>query len=157
MPGPVGTVSITVRVYEQPLFSRGAGGVNKRAGEIAMAVLSLLHGWYSGFSMLSSEQNAIEPSEDMTDSVVAYDVNLTACYVGDRFQGKCATPSFSQGQNGIGITCSTSGARIFISTDGSYPAEPYVAGTEYSGDVPAKLRVRAVADGLRPSDINRTF
>ena len=152
LPGPVGPVSITVRVFVRTLVASAAGsGVGKTAEEIGLQVQAALHLWGNGACRLSADTEALVPYDQAPAGVTAYDVRLTTNETGRELAHKLAEPTIEVTAGVATITASEPAALLWYSLDGSYPSVAYTDPVPLSEGT--ELRARASLAGYRGSDI----
>lgn len=153
LPGPLLGVAATVRVMESPAMNRAVGGTGKTAEQIAARVLQLLHHWSpNGARFLIAGTDALKPV-DTDDGVVSYDARV------ETFDGlddlvSVAPPTAVVAAGTLTLSCPTSGAAIYYTSDGSFPgtdktlySAPFAIG---AGD---HIRAAAYKSGLAGSSI----
>jgi hypothetical protein len=159
-PGPELMHTITVRVQELPIVNMGTSGTQKPAEEIALRVLQVLQFFTPGNGRcLVVDPQALTPTEQF-DPKVTIDCRF-------RQQGginplaKVASPiltsSSAAAPGTVTITCATSGAAIYYTTDGSYPGSTNTAAHLYSAPfaqaTSATIRAAAQKTALQGSDV----
>lgn len=148
-------------VIEHPTLNRGSQGTQKTAEALAIEVLRLFHFAACSvpqqtFSALPS--GAIIP-DDTLDGLNAWEVRL-ALQVSPGRGLRCGTPLIDpdsgDGSAEVTLTCATSGAAIFYTTDGSYPSSQNEAARKYLVPfAPGAVTLRAAAelDGYQQSSV----
>jgi hypothetical protein len=154
-PGPLLEVAYTIRVLENPLVNREAGGTQKTAERLGLEVLRTLHHWSPRRPQcLYAEKDAMTPTE-VPDGTVGYDIILHARNGLDQV-AKAAKPVIAGTPADVTITTLTAGATIYYTLDGSFPYAGNAESTEYTIPfaVTSGTTVRAAAykPGLQGSD-----
>lgn len=138
VPGPEFVLKQSFLVLEHPEINNGSIGTKKAAGEIAREIVRHFH--HTRTSPLVQTWNAA------TDAIVAdtsfrklsaYAVTVTALWCQEP-PARCVTPSLTAAGTGpitITATCATSGAALWYTTDGSYPASDNPNATLYAAPV----------------------
>ena len=162
--GPQLRFVYTIRVQEDPVANFGPNGTQKTAEEIALKVLQLFHlVMFNGGNCLAADAATFTPSSQ-SPGRITYDVRLVS-------QGTLARPlrvarpvlSVTSGAapQSVTLTCGTAGARIFYTTDGSYPSSVNLNATRYTAAftvaTAATLRVAAEAVGYQQSDVAQGY
>ena len=159
VPGPQLRFTFTARVQEIIAINMGPQGTHKSAEEIARAVLQLFHlASLNGANVLTAASETLTPNLE-ADPKLTYDVRFTA-QGGLGSPTKCARPSISPAGGSLPATvtlaCVTSGAQLYWTNDGSYPAPQNPTAMRYTGPFAltsaCTLRVTALAAGLQQSD-----
>lgn len=160
VPAPVYVVQHTVQVIEDPLFSQDAtSGVLKSAEEIAHRVRLLLN-WFNPGGAGSLAFDGMDPAE--VKSGVSYLVRFSR-RTGDDELARVATPVVSADSASapatVTLTCATSGAAIYYTTDGSYPSsandDATLYSTPFSQPTAATIRAAAEKSGLQQSNVSQ--
>lgn len=148
--GPLIQNAITVRVQELPVHNMGPNGTQKSAEDIADNVVRLLHLFNPG------KGNVVYGAPDLMTPTAEFDPRVT---IDCRFlqQGamggreKVQPVTLTAAGYQVTLTTATSGASLYYSTDGAYPATLYTA----PFTVAAGTTVRAVATktGLDASNV----
>jgi hypothetical protein len=131
VPGPEYMLNLTCLVVEQPDNNMSPmTGTLKSAEEVAQMVLETFHAWLvPGIGALYAGDNAITP-ETGIDGVVAYRVRMSVRQ--QRTQtSKVATPGIAAEGTTITLSCATTGATIYYTTDESFPGSGNDAAIEY--------------------------
>lgn len=158
--GPQMRFVYTIRVQENPILNFGPKGTKKTAEEIALKVLQLFHlAMLNGGNCLAADTATLTPSDQFAPKLT-YDVRLIQ-------QGnlgrptKVARPILSATSGAvpqtITVTCATEAARLYYTTDGSYPSSVNLNATAYTVPISltaaCTLRVAAEKAGQQQSDI----
>lgn len=149
-PGPVGDVVLSVRFLESPLFNMADGGTGLSCEKLALRGLHIFHHWDNEVlgAILYGKQDALRPYNELSESgIIGYDVivrGATGIASGDKVEA-CAIGGSAAA---VTITCTTPGAAIYYTTDGSYPASKNTAANSYAAPfaVEAGTLVRAGAE-----------
>lgn len=156
--------TLEVYVYVTPLFNNGDTGTHKSERQIALRIDRLLLGKRLGGTseQLSRKDDAImalrtgELPEGARGKRCAYEVQ---CAQRIEAGEDCAPVVGSYAAGDVTLTCATSGASIYYTTDGSYPGSANTAAQSYSAPFPASsgtiVRATAEKSGLFASDILR--
>jgi hypothetical protein len=162
-PAPIGDVVLSARILESPLYNMGENGTGLSAEKLALRALRVL-----GFkcertgTLLTASGDALRPyTEEMASGVIGYDVSVrgqAGMIAGD----KVAQPSISGTTLAVSLHCVTSGATLYYTTNGSYPASANTAAQTYSAPfvVDAGTLVRAGAqhpDKVPSEPVSRQF
>lgn len=131
-PGPELSARLQFQVLTVPLLNMAADGTGKTAERIATNILNVLHLYFTGLVRitLSADDQPILPL-DTDDGLVSYMVRLR-CTLALRRRNKVATPSATVAANLLTLTCSTVGAAIHYTTDGTYPGPENPTATLYT-------------------------
>jgi hypothetical protein len=157
-PGPALELVQVVRVIENPMINESADGTGITLEEVTLHVLGELHSWSNdGKQALRASKTAFK--EVNLANGVGYDVSFTRL-MPLQPRNPVSRPVITITDPQMTITCATSGAAIYFTTDGSFPSA--LNGTLYSGAVDvgslaAGTVIRAVAtkSPLRGSDCAR--
>ena len=154
VPGPQLELILTLRVIELPLVNMGATGTGITAEQCALNILQSLHLWNRGTQVLTADRKAIMPRAE--DGKISYEVKLRQRQ-GMSMQAKCARPAIANSSGVITLSCGTSGAALWCTTDGSTPAASNAAATLYTEPFEIapglELRVMATKATLASSDV----
>lgn len=156
--GPILQLTLPILVVEQPTINMSATtGTLKSAEEIVQDVLDALHLLHiEGVGLLTAASDAVSPANEIP-GVVAYRVNMQTMSSSVQTV-RPQRPVIEVTDLVATLTCSTDGAEIRYTTDGSYPARvgnpgsfEYVAPFEVeSGDV---IRAAAYKDAMNVSSV----
>lgn len=160
--GPM-DVLVSVRVIENVLMNKSATGTGKSALSVSRRVFRVLKlAQFIGMATpLYPQKPALVPSmvpiaEDVMG--VSYEVRFGARESQAGTPGKVAVPIFTVLAGSCSLACSTSGATIHYTADGTCPVPGETGTTEYtapfavnSGDV---IRAGAWKSGSIASDVN---
>lgn len=143
----------TIRVRELPMINEGADGTGISAEQCALNIIKALHQRSAGGNPFYADKKVIREVSGDTAGIT-YDVVFRS----DASEAKrrfVAVPALSHAAPLVTMTCATSGAAIYYTTDGSFPDK---AGTLYAapvGSLPTGTVIRAAAykDGLSGSDV----
>jgi hypothetical protein len=158
--GPQMEFTYTARVQEHPILNFGPHGTRKSAEEIALHTLQLFHlCMLNGANCLGADPATLTPSDQFAPKLT-YDVRLRA-QGGLAAPVKCALPIISPRSGAapleVTLTCGTSGAKLYYTTNESYPSSRNLAATLYGAPftlaAAATLRVAAEKTGLQQSDV----
>jgi hypothetical protein len=147
----------SIRVREMPMINEGENGAGISAEQCALNILKALHQRSAGGSPFYPDKKAVrEVSGDAAG--LTYDVVFRR----DATEAKrtfVTLPTLSLEGDTLTMACTTSGAAIRYTTDGSFPNK---AATLYSapvdvGSLPSGTLIRAAAykDGLSGSDVGQ--
>jgi len=162
VPGPQGSMIITVRCQEHPLFNLGPNGTGKSAERIAIEALKALHHFtLQGVAgTLAASNEALSPSRDFLP-LITYDVILT-CKLAVPNPDRVMLPAASvavgaDGGKDVTLTEVTPGTTIYYTTDLTFPDS--VNGAPYTAPInlPSGVDVRwaGYKAGLLPSDVGK--
>lgn len=149
-----------VTIQEHPILNFGPKGTLKSAEEIALYTAQLFHlCMLNGRNCLYVDGETLTPV-DRKDGLVTYELRFKQ--QGNlREQQRVALPAVAPRGGAVPqtvtLTCGTSEAEIWYTTDGSYPSSANAAATQYSAPIDlaeaCTLRVAAEKDGLMQSDV----
>jgi len=157
-PGPALELVQVLRVIENPMINEGTDGTGLTVEEVATNVLSALHHWTNdGRQSLYPAKTALK--EVNLANGIGYDVSFKRL-LQITPRTAVARPVLAIADPSMTITCATSGASIYYTTDGSFPSP--LSGTLYSGavdigslDAGTVIRAAAFKSPLRGSDCAR--
>lgn len=161
-PGPLlDEAAIGVNVVEIPLFNKGSTGTQKNALDIAVRALQVLHHYRpDGLAQtIVCKSGAIRPVAAPDANSIAYRAEFTVTPNIDA-DPRVATPVISPATGvhpqTITLTCGTSGASIYYTTDDSHPAAGNSRATLYtvpfSAAAAGNIRAIAYKTGMIASD-----
>lgn len=157
LPGPEGDILLTLLVLEDPITNHGLEhGTLLPAHQVAQRILEVLHGYQiEGFGQMFADVNAMQSAADF-EPLRAYRVNLKVRMPRNQ-DARVATPTIIEDAGTITLACVTTDARIFYTTDGTFPGVCNSAAQEYNepfdvevGDV---IHAAAYVEGQPPSHI----
>lgn len=152
-PGPQMSLVQTVRVIENPLVNMGEAGTLITAEQAALNVLTSLHQLNFGHSVLLADKKSVK--EVNLEGRVAYDVTFRR-ELGVTPRLSVQRPQISVADPQMTITCGTSGAAIYWTSDGSLPTPTngalYAAPVDVGELGVVTIRARAYLTGRRASD-----
>lgn len=149
------------------LINVAPGGAATRAAWLASQVALALHDavapprWWklaiTSMTKIRPETISAEMAALWRDQgLVAWSVKLNTPLVLTAL-AKCAEPALTELTGTVTITCATSGAAIYYTTDGTYPGSGNTAATLYTVPFPlttaVALRAAAQKTGLMASDV----
>ena len=148
---PTFEVVLTVRVIVNPLFNNDAlNGRRWSEGQISLRVMRLGHFWQPRgvAGVVTVDRKPLVPGADLPEGTEGYDVNFRAkagLAVGPG--DKVAAPGITVVDGTCTLTCSTAGAEIRYTIDGSAPASSNDAAELYDAPfaVESGTRIRAAA------------
>ena len=121
VPGPEMVVIVPVTIVEMPLLNRAASGTGKTTEQIVSEAMALLHGWRPSreLAQLYCAEDAVTPTVG-TDKMIVTEVQFrTRMRLAP--ESRVATPVISGDANAVQIGCNTPDAKIYYTTDGSWP------------------------------------
>lgn len=133
-PGNDGIICLPVHVVESALVnSDPINGTLRTAEELALRVKEILSPLLiEGKFGLYCDGDCINPDDKIGgDSVICYTVTIKA-RLSQPIPARCALPSLTGTLASLTLTCSTSGASVYYTTDGSYPGPGNPAATLYT-------------------------
>lgn len=157
-PGPALELVQVVRVIENPMINEGTDGTGLTVEEVSTLVLSALHQW------TNDGRQALYPAKQAMKEVnlangVGYDVTFKRLMQLPP-RAAVARPVITINDPSMTITCATSGAALYYTTNGAYPSP--LNGTLYTGTVDISgldngtvIRAAAFLSPLRGSDCAR--
>lgn len=150
-----------VTAFERVTLNQGASGTQKACVDIIDRAAEVLHLYRPAplGQTIFAAKDAIRPLGEVQPGVIAYKLVLQISPNVDR-TAKVATPAISPASGAapqtVTITCGTSGAAIYYTIDGSYPAAGNSQATLYtvalSISLAATLRAVAHKTGMIASD-----
>lgn len=156
LPGPPLELRIKISITENILRNRNATrGTLMKSSQAALNVLGALHLRQIGAHCLYGDANPITPVR-ITDGLSVHIVTLFCAANGVAVTAKPApVVSALDGDDSLVLTCATSGAEIYYTTDGSYPCP--ANGTLYAAPIAdledaTFIRFAAYAANLNPGD-----
>jgi hypothetical protein len=122
LPGPPVSVTIDIRIIEQPTINRGTAGTGIRSSVGALRVLGALHLRSMGHCALYAGADAVKPVQ-VEGGYMRHDVKLSMRYGGIQPPEKPAGVGavYDDQAGTLTLSCGTAGAAIWYTTDGSYP------------------------------------
>ena len=158
LPGPPVNVSIRIQTIEQVTLNRSANGTGLRSSEAALNILRSLHQHHAGSYIIYADKNPVR-LVNVVDGFSSHSVNLIARYQIDPI-AKCGAVQAELSGSNVALTTSTSGAEIYYTTNGNYPAEGVSGATLYTVPIAGlstgtTLRAAAYKSPLNPSDVER--
>lgn len=125
-----GKLVLEIDVIENVLINMGGDGTGVSAEEVALGIAELLqHQQFTVGAPLVGQPRLITPRpEEVVQQRVAYRIALEVPHQ-SAAKPKVATPALTQAGAVITLTCSTAGAAIHYTLDGSFPG---TAATAYS-------------------------
>ncbi len=154
-------IGFNVVLVEVPLFNMiEATGTRKPALEAAIRVAQVLHHARAAgvHDTILCERGAIRQVDPPDENSISYSVPVIVPAQIDPIP-KCATPALTaDGATPltVTITCATSGASIYYTTNDSYPWSGNTAATRYTAPIAlsaaATIRAVAVKTGMLASD-----
>lgn len=165
VPGPeFSNAALRIQVTEHVLFNSGANGTGKAAVDVSARVAQLLHHYRPtglGETILITGSDAVQPvpPNQLETGTIAYQVRVGLSLTPAVLE-KVAIPGISVAGVGlpktVTLTCATSGAAIYYTTDYSYPSAVNTEATLYAApfEISAACLLRVVAhkSGLAASD-----
>lgn len=153
VPGPnFNDTAQDVTIFERPVINDSAAGTGKAAVDVAVRVCQICHHYQAqGIGQtIYCDKNAIRPIGEVRPGVIAYKVRLRApvdTEVLAKVLPPVITPTSGAVPQSVTITCPTSGAAIYYTTDLSYPWSGNANATLYSGafNITTACMLRAVA------------
>lgn len=134
-PSPIYTINLTVQVIDMPLLNLGEGGTGKSAAQIAQRVRQLLHLYSTGerscWTFSGADPIPVESGRNSYGVVFAREA-------GDPFLAKASRPAATIDGTGpitVALSCSTPGASIRYTLDGSYPSALNAAAVLYTAPI----------------------
>lgn len=160
VPGPFGDLTCELLIIENPLINMGANGTNLSAETVTLNALNSTHQFMDGRNHVwTVPKRAMVPNLDFPGKI-AYTGSVQR-QMGMRPLAKVAKPIFTVTgalpAASVQLACSTVGASIYYTADGTFPAAANAAATLYT--VPftqasaATIRAAAYLAGLSGSDI----
>lgn len=157
LPGPEFVTTVLFSVVEEPNLNFAPGGTLLSAEEVAQRVAELLHGYAGGNwgGALFAKGPVIAADQEYPDGLLAYRVTLHLRLVRDQV-ARVATPTATTGEaNLTTLACSTEGAAIYYTLDGSFPGPGNPVAQLYGAPITPTagqtLRWAAYLDSLLPS------
>lgn len=157
-PTPLMQMAIVCEVVEDVLINAGSDGTGINAGEIVARLVQTLHQSHYDERFTGLRLSASAPVVEIEDEqpgrrgfVVTFSANQMQFDV----VATCQSVAISDNSGTITLTCGTSGATIYYTTDGTYPGSGNSAATAYTApfEVDAGTIIRAAAEktGMNPS------
>lgn len=155
--GPYAEVVLPVAVLEEPNlnFSPDTGTLLS-AEDIAQTILDFAHQLPFGqFGTFYGATNAIQDAAEF-ENVLAYRVRLRLKYIPGQ-TARVATPSATETGGVVTLACTTSGAQIRYTLDGSFPGPSNAASRIYTApftiSIGESFSTAAFAAGLNQSSV----
>lgn len=133
VPGPIGDLILSCAVVEDPDMNKApATGTLLKAEVVSQIILDLAHQWgITGTGTMYAYAEAIKDAAEFK-GLRAYRVKLQMTQV--RVQtSRCALPTLSETGLTVTLTCSTAGAAIYYTQDGSFPGPSNPGAVLYNG------------------------
>ena len=121
VPGPEMVIIVPVTVVEMPLTNRAASGTGKTTEQIVTEAMALLHGWRasSWMGQLYCAEDAVTPTVG-GDKTIATEIQFrTRMRIAPL--ARVATPVITGDASAVQLGCNTPDAKIYYTTDGSWP------------------------------------
>jgi hypothetical protein len=157
-PTPLMQMAIVCDVVEDVLINAGADGTGWNAGEIVARLVQTLHQSHYDERFTGLRLSASAPVVELEDEQPGrrgFMVTFAASQMQFDVVATCQSVSIADSSGTITLTCGTSGATIYYTTDGSYPGSGNAEATAYTTafEVDAGTVIRAAAEktGLNPS------
>lgn len=161
-PGPRLAITQSFIVLVHPELNSKSTGTGKSPEEIALRLLQIFNFASFGYgAVLHCENDALVPN-DTFDGLVGYQVNLHT------FSGETPLPKVApvtieatdtKAPATVQLSCATDGAKIWFTTDGSYPSSANATASLYAAQTTLRagctLRTAAERFGLAPSNITQ--
>jgi len=126
IPGPQLRPVITVRVLAHPELNLLSGSTKKTHYDLSVFILGCLHKFYITSNLwLQALEDAAEPVE--VRGLLGYDCFFEG-QIKQNEPGKCGPVTIALGGGNITMTCATSGAEIWYTSDGSFPYQGTMGG-----------------------------
>lgn len=137
--------SLAVTVIEDVLINTGSDGTLKSALDIACHVLGVmwLYQGKGGLGAIAPDKKTIRLAEDAPKGKLAYNIFFTFNGGKADSRAKLVEPSIATDAQAKITLSASSGADIWFTTDGTYPAPKNTAATKYS--TPFSLPIGAVS------------
>ena len=156
LPGPPVQVSLQLQVIEQTILNRSENGTGIRSSVAAIRTLHALHLQAIGNALLVPAKNPVSAVKGMKPGYLSHMVAMEIRNQGISGDGKVlgVSPTVITGDL-LELTCATSGAAIYYTTDGTYPTPDN--GTLYAAafalpEAGTLIRAAAYKTDLNPSD-----
>lgn len=154
LPGPPVAVELQVQIIEQPLINRGASGTGIRSSVAGLRTLHALHLQALGNLLLVTGKKpltTVKVKPGFLSHMVTMELRNCAIGGAEKVLGVSAAVSGSM----LTLSCATSGAVIYFSTDGRYPTP--ADGARYTAafalpEAGTVIRAAAYKTDLNPSD-----
>lgn len=159
VPGPMGEVGLTVRVFENTNVSNDATTGSLVSAETAgLNVMRVLHEWgIFGLTTPYSDKRALVPNYDY-EGLVVYDINFTSELPMAPLVSVDLPGLVSPAQT-VTLTDTTGGATVYYTTDGTFPGSGNAGATLYAGPfvvaIGTVVRWAAYKTGMRGSDVGQ--
>lgn len=161
--GGILDTEFTFRVLEDPILNKSDDGTKIRALTICRRLVGLHHLYHPAgvMGVFVAKKPAIVPVVDAI-APVAYEVGFTATESGFDPTIKVATPVIAPTSGAapqtVTLSCSTAGAAIYYTLDGSHPAavnaNAFLYSTPFAVNASAVVRAGAFKSGMLASDVN---
>jgi len=156
-PSPELRIQFGVQVFETQLFNNGADGTGKSVFQLTRRIRQLLHRRSLGRGVLVWKSTSPAPQSDPSrrSRVVTFE-RLDQEDADVRVGTPLIDPDEGAAGASITLTCATSGAAIYYTTDGSYPCSTNAEATLYAAPfaaVAGTLKAAAEKSGLQPSSV----
>lgn len=160
LPGPPIGITLGIQIIEQPLVNREAStGTGIRSSVAALRTLAALHLRSLANALLVAGDAPVRPVRGMRKGYLGHTVAMALQYRGITPAAKVAgvTPAWLEDDT-LTLTTPTSGAEIWYTTDGSYPAPTNAQALLYSAAIPdlevgTVVRAAAYHTTSAPSDL----
>lgn len=157
LPGPEGDILLTLLILEDPLTNHGPQtGTLKPADQVAQRCLEVLHGYQlEGFGQLFADQAAMQAAQDF-EPLRGYRVRLRVRMPRNQAD-RVAQPTVTEDAGEVTLACATTDARIFYTTDETFPGRSNSGAVEYTepftADVGTVIHAAAYKEGQPPSHV----
>lgn len=146
-----------VRVIENRMTNEGAGGTGIPASKLSLHVLQVLNRRsFRGRNALYPDLKRMISEIPLPNDERCHEVTMIQNVMPESL-AKVATPTVAQAAGQITLACTTAGAAIYYTLDGSYPGSSGLSGQLYTTPISLdpgmhSMRVAAQKAGMQASD-----
>lgn len=153
---PAMQLTIKVRIIENRMTNEGVDGTGITASKLSLHVVQVLNRRaFRGGNPLYADLKGMVQEIPLPDDEKAHECAFIQNVTPDVLR-KVATPTAAWADGHLTLSCTTAGAAIYYTVDGSYPGSGGLSGQLYTAPLdlvpPYSLRTAAEHEGMQASD-----